>query len=95
MGKGLVPVAFHVWDGSNGETGLRMALSSWYFLRLGAAVPTRAYLAVPLVALMVLVAEWWLVRWIRRRSARGELAPYGIPPAPDPNPHDDWLTALP
>ena len=91
----LVPVAFHVWDGSNGETGLRMALSSWYFLRLGAAVPTRAYIAVPLVILMVLVAEWWLVRWIRRRSAGGALAPYGIAPLPGADPHDDWLTALP
>jgi mono/diheme cytochrome c family protein len=91
----LVPIAFHVWDGSNGETGLRMALSSWYFLRLGAAVPTRAFLAVPLVILLVLVAEWSLVRWIRRRSAGGELAPYGIDPLPGAGPHHDWLSALP
>ena len=30
----LVPVAFHVRDGGHGETGLRMSLSSWYFLHL-------------------------------------------------------------
>jgi hypothetical protein len=71
-----------------------MALSSWYFVRLGAAVPSSTYFAVPLVVLLALAAEWSLVRWIRRRSARGELAPYGIAPMPDPNTPDDWLTPL-
>ncbi len=65
----LVPVAFHVWDGSNGETGLRMALSSWYFLRLGASVPTRAYWEVLLAIMVTAFAEGWLVRWVRSHTA--------------------------
>lgn len=31
---GSIPIAFNVWDGSNGEHGLIMALSSWHLLHL-------------------------------------------------------------
>jgi hypothetical protein len=30
------PIAFFVWDGSNGETGGKMALTSWYYFLHGA-----------------------------------------------------------
>jgi hypothetical protein len=30
----IVPIAFNVWDGSNGEHGMIMGLSSWYLLYL-------------------------------------------------------------
>ncbi|HMG18852.1 MAG TPA: c-type cytochrome, partial [Gemmatimonadales bacterium] len=34
-----IPVAFFAWDGSNGEHGTRMAVSTWYFLALDEPTP--------------------------------------------------------
>src|SRR2546425_9784349 len=36
-----IPVAFFVWDGSNGEHDTRMAVSAWYFLALDQPTPPR------------------------------------------------------
>lgn len=65
----LIPFAVHAWDGSNGEKGLMMSLSSWNFLLLEAPVPLSAYL-FPLggVGLVGLV-ELWLVRRVRRADS--------------------------
>jgi mono/diheme cytochrome c family protein len=76
----LVPVAFHVRDGSHGETGLRMAVSSWYFLQL--REPTR----LPQVAWVLLIVlgtaaiELVAVHVVRDRARRGALRVYGINP---------------
>ncbi|MBI3077337.1 MAG: c-type cytochrome [Deltaproteobacteria bacterium] len=62
----FIPVAFHVWDGSHGEAGLRMALSSWYYLLLEPPTPPQLYL-YPLVAMLGAGGfELWLVRRARR-----------------------------
>jgi hypothetical protein len=74
----FVPVAFHVWDGNNGETGLRMALSSWYFLRLRQPASSAKLLFVFVVVSSTAALEWALARWTRRRAERGELAEYGV-----------------
>jgi DMSO reductase family type II enzyme heme b subunit len=74
----FVPVAFHLWDGGNGETGLRMALSPWYYLKLATPVSPVKYLVVLLAFVGAAIAEFGLVRWTRDRAARGELAAYGI-----------------
>ncbi|MFQ5680184.1 MAG: c-type cytochrome [Gemmatimonadota bacterium] len=74
----LVPIAFHIRDGSNGETGLRMAISSWYFLHLEKPAPAKSYLAVLLVAVGVLGLELGLGRWLDGRARRGELSHYGV-----------------
>jgi hypothetical protein len=42
-----VPIAFYAWDGSNGETGKRAAIGSWYFLFLEQPATARVYI-VPL-----------------------------------------------
>lgn len=44
-----IPIAFFAWDGSNGEHGGRMALSSWYFLALDEPTPLRVYV-FPVIA---------------------------------------------
>jgi hypothetical protein len=43
----LIPIAFHAWDGANSEFGLRMAVSSWYFLALETPAPVTVYLYAP------------------------------------------------
>lgn len=74
----LVPVAFHVWDGANGETGLRMSLSSWIYLDLSEPASVAGYLAVLLTVLVAVLLEWAIVKWVRRAAARGRLAHIGV-----------------
>lgn len=79
LGAGqLVPVAFHVWEGANGETGLRMSLSSWMYLDLREPAALTAYLGVLAAVVLAALAEWGLVRWIRSAGARGRFAHLGI-----------------
>lgn len=40
----FIPMAVNVWDGSNGEHGLIMSLSTWYFVLLKAPTPWSVYL---------------------------------------------------
>ncbi|MBQ62573.1 MAG: hypothetical protein CMQ19_10930 [Gammaproteobacteria bacterium] len=40
----FIPMAINVWDGSNGEHGLMMSLSSWYFVVLEDTIPVSVYL---------------------------------------------------
>lgn len=40
----FIPMAVNVWDGSNGEHGLIMSLSTWYFVLLKAPTPFSVYL---------------------------------------------------
>ena len=75
----LVPLAFHVWEGNNGETGLRMALSSWVFVDLHEPAPLTSYLTVLLVVLAVVALEWILIRWVEWGSERGRLEHLGLP----------------
>ena len=58
-----IPVAFFAWDGSNGEYGGRMALSSWYFLALDEPTPLRVYVS-PVIAVALTLGLGML--WIRR-----------------------------
>jgi mono/diheme cytochrome c family protein len=74
----LVPVAFHVRDGGHGETGLRMSVSSWYFLHLGEPVGVPQLAWVLLAVLATAAAELALVRLVRGRATRGELRRYGL-----------------
>ena len=74
----IVPIAFHVWDGGNGETGLRMALSSWYFVYLREPIPLTSYFVVLLSVVIACVFQLGLVVWMRSRARRGLLLEYGV-----------------
>ena len=74
----MVPIAFHAWEGANGETGLKMALSSWYFLHLRQPAPVTSYLLVLLVVVGAFGVEYGIIRWMRSRSRQGGLAKYGV-----------------
>jgi DMSO reductase family type II enzyme heme b subunit len=63
----LIPMAVNVWDGGNGEHGLIMSLSAWYYVTLETPTPAIAYvLGLFSTAAMGLI----LVR-INRRYGQG------------------------
>jgi len=61
----FIPIAFQAWDGSRGEAGTRLSLSSWNSLVLAEPTTINAYLYGGLAALLVGAGEWWLVRRVR------------------------------
>ncbi len=76
----LIPLAFHVWEGNNGETGLRMSLSSWAFLDLHEPAPVMTYFAVLLVVILAGLLELGVVRWSARRRATPSPFERGVDP---------------
>jgi mono/diheme cytochrome c family protein len=67
-----IPVAFFAWDGSNGEHGGRMGLSTWYFLALDTPAPPGA-LAAPVVAMALTLGLGLVV--VRRAQRRARNTP--------------------
>ena len=63
-----IPVAFFAWDGSNGERGGRMAVSTWYFLALDRPTPPGTFIS-PVIAMVVTLGLGMLV--IVRAQRRG------------------------
>ncbi len=57
-----IPVAFFAWDGSNGEHGTRMGISTWYFLALDEPVPARVFIS-PVLAMVLTLGLGMLVVW--------------------------------
>jgi DMSO reductase family type II enzyme heme b subunit len=64
----FTPVAFHAWDGGAGETGAKMSLTSWYYLRLEEPQSHRRFVVPPLVTLVTVVAMLLVVRAANRRT---------------------------
>ncbi|MBI4608454.1 MAG: c-type cytochrome [Candidatus Rokubacteria bacterium] len=62
----FLSVAFMAWDGGAGETGSKMAFSSWYYLRLEEPGSKKPYIIPPLVVLVTAALEWLVVRRARR-----------------------------
>ena len=63
----FTPVAFQAWDGGAGETGTKMSLTSWYYLRLEEPQSNRRFVIPPVVALLTLAAMLVIVRTANRR----------------------------
>ncbi|MGE5800749.1 MAG: hypothetical protein ACM358_00705, partial [Gemmatimonadota bacterium] len=57
-----IPVALFAWDGSNGEHGTRMAISTWYFLALDEPVPASVFIS-PVLAMALTLGLGMLVVW--------------------------------
>lgn len=64
----LTPIAFHAWDGSNGEAGLKMSISSWYYLILEARTPIMVYVYSLIGVMIIALAELWLVKKSRSKD---------------------------
>ena len=63
----FTPVAFHAWDGGAGESGAKMSLTSWYYLRLEEPQSKRRFVVPPVVAILTLAAMVLVVRAANRR----------------------------
>ena len=63
-----LPIAFAAWDGSNGETGGRRSISSWYFIYLEQPLTAGVYVT-PIVAAVItaLLAIMLVTRAQKRR----------------------------
>ena len=66
----FTPVAFQAWDGGAGETGPKMSLTSWYYLRLEEPQSNRRFFIPPAVALLTFVVLGMIVRAARRRAVQ-------------------------
>ncbi|MGH7318021.1 MAG: c-type cytochrome, partial [Candidatus Rokuibacteriota bacterium] len=64
------PIAFWAWDGAADEEGTRAAISSWYYVKLEAALSARQFVIPPIAVLGTLLVELGLLRWARRRRGR-------------------------
>lgn len=64
----FVPIAFHLWDGNQGEEGLKMAISAWYYLLPLPQTPLTAYLWPLGLGFVTVGGEFWLLRRMRRKK---------------------------
>lgn len=62
----FIPFSLNVWDGSNGEHGLIMSLSTWHYVYLESSTPAKIYLYTFLGIVLSGLGEFWLVRKNRR-----------------------------
>ena len=68
----FIPLALNAWDGSNGEHGRVMSLSSWYNVLLEAPTPITVYIYTVLAFLVTGVLGLWLVRKVREDDGEKE-----------------------
>jgi len=64
-----IPLAFFAWDGSSGEHGSRMAVSTWYFLALDRPTPPGVFISPVLAMLVTLGLGSWSYGGPSRRGA--------------------------
>jgi DMSO reductase family type II enzyme heme b subunit len=64
----FLPIAFQAWDGGAGETGTKMSLTSWYYLRLEEPQSKARFVVPPVVALLALGAMLLMVWAANRRG---------------------------
>jgi hypothetical protein len=57
-----IPTAFFVWDGNNGDHGLKTSISTWYYTILEPPVPTTAYIYPFIAVIVVFGIEGWIIR---------------------------------
>ncbi|MDP6589082.1 MAG: ethylbenzene dehydrogenase-related protein [Alphaproteobacteria bacterium] len=65
----FIPLAVNVWDGSNGEHGMMMSLSTWHFVTLEAPMSWTVYL-YGVIAMLVAGALSLLFIWLAKRERK-------------------------
>ena len=71
----MIPIAWNVWDGQNGEAGKKRAISRWYYLLLEPETPWTTYLWPIVVVALVATGEWFGLRRLRTHWAKEPDAP--------------------
>ena len=66
-----IPMALFAWDGDNGESGTRGAVSSWYFLFLEEAPSTTVYVYPALAMLLTFLLGILVVRSAQKKEREG------------------------
>ncbi len=69
-----IPIAFFAWDGSNGEAGSQMAVSSWYGIYLREPTPTTVFLS-PVLAMLLTAALGVFAVWRAQRREHTSASP--------------------
>lgn len=64
----FIPMAVNAWDGSNGEHGLIMSLSSWHYVFLEAPTPVTVYIYTLLAVIVAGGLGVWLVKIVEREA---------------------------
>ena len=75
-----VPLAIQVADGSNGEDGVRAAVSAWYAVHLDEPTPARVYAAPAATAILTAGLGLLLVARAQRRAPGGGSAGHDAVP---------------
>ncbi len=65
----FIPFALNAWDGSNGEHGRIMSLSSWYNVLLEGSTPVSVYFYALLAILITGAFGIWMVKLVREDDA--------------------------
>lgn len=71
MGK-YIPSVFFVWDGNNGDHGLKASISTWYYTILEPPVPMKAYIYPFLAVFLMIGIEGWLMRKVKEWKDQGK-----------------------
>ena len=66
VGK-YIPTVFFAWDGHNGDAGLKMAVSAFYYSILQQPLSVEAKIYPILMAVGMIIAEGWI---LRRRASK-------------------------
>ncbi len=62
----FIPIAFAAWDGSNGETGTKHTLTTWYWLQLKPSTGMRPLITALVVMALIIAGQ---LLWARSASA--------------------------
>ena len=58
------------WDGNNGDHGLKMSISTWYYTILLPPVPKKAYIYPVFAAIFVIGLQFWVVSKFKKGSKK-------------------------
>ncbi|MEO5656792.1 MAG: ethylbenzene dehydrogenase-related protein, partial [Nitrospiria bacterium] len=65
-----IPTSFFVWDGHNGDHGLKNSISTWYYTILLPPVPTKAYIYPVFAAVFVIGLQFWVTSRFKKGSKK-------------------------
>ncbi len=69
----MIPIAWNVWDGENGEVGKQRAISRWYYILLEPETPWTTWLWPFVVVSLTAGGEAFGMRRLRRQWASAEV----------------------